>query len=214
MQYRSKEVVEAIQYTGSNEEEIVSFLKKNLNISEDYPTKIKKEDNLLKILFNGKFGKVEHFIANCEYYVSFGMRHVEKLSKSNFEDNYSINMSDKQVNCIMDMPTFEDIKLGRCVYKVPGRYLGVDDNGGYRYAKSRHMDVCVKHNYYDCLFKLYIGLDRKSNPISLYWQPSFVHTYKHEFDYSEEGYEQLKADIAKELKWLIDLANKMLNKGN
>lgn len=90
MQYRSKEVVEAIQYTGSNEEEIVSFLKKNLNISEDYPTKIKKEDNLLKILFNGKFGKVEHFIANCEYYISFGMRHVDKLSKSNFEAHYSI----------------------------------------------------------------------------------------------------------------------------
>ena len=68
----------------------------------------------------------------------------------------------------LDMPTFEDIKLGRCVYDIHGRFLGLDDDGNYRFSRSYRQLVCVRHNYYDCLFNMFIKLDRKGNPINLY----------------------------------------------
>ena len=43
MQYRSKEVDEAIQHTGSNEEEIVSFLKKILILVKTIQQRLKKK---------------------------------------------------------------------------------------------------------------------------------------------------------------------------
>lgn len=106
-------------------------------------------------------------------------------------------------------PTFEEIKEGYCVYEKSGAYKGLDDYGTPIFGRRLSQTVSVEHGWYKKYIAIDIVLNRQLK------QVGFRYGYEEKrrprkYEFTESGYNQMLADIKKDLEYDTEQIKKLL----
>lgn len=95
-------------------------------------------------------------------------------------------------------PTFEEIKDGYCVYEKTGAYKGLDDCGNPIFSRRLSKTVSIDHGWYNKYIAIDIVLNRKFEEVGFRFGYEDKRCSR-QYDFSEDGYAQMLADIRMEL---------------
>lgn len=170
------------------------------------------------------------YITDIKKYSPAGTETIIYTCRIKFDDNRNDKTEDGcyifSANCLQlvessvaidtaDLfPTFEQIDAGYCCLRRQGKYLGIDQYGAPKWAKSTYVDIVINHQEYkEIITNIYYRATKKGKVMYFGFELA-GNKYSYHFEYSKEGWQQCKDKIVSILQWYNKCINKILGIAN